>query len=72
MTYIDTVWEVQCVLYYRPSIDKTRESAAVTMHNATLSDFVNALCNGGRREERKSYLQTVRGSHKASEGQANV
>jgi len=53
MTYIDTAWEVQYVLYYRPSIDKARESAAVTMHNATLSDFVNALCNKGRREQGK-------------------
>jgi hypothetical protein len=53
MTYIDTVRDVQRLLYYRPSIDKARESAAVTMHNATLSDFVNALCNKGRREQRK-------------------
>jgi hypothetical protein len=58
-------------MYYRPSIDEERESAAVTMHNAPLSDFVNAL-NKGRREQRKSCLQTVRGSRKASEGQANV
>jgi len=53
MTYIDTAWEVQCVLYYRPSIDEARESAAVTMHNATLSGFVNALFNKGRSEQRK-------------------
>ena len=45
MTYINTAWVVQCLLYYRPSIDEARESAAVTTHNATLSDFVNALCN---------------------------
>jgi len=50
MTYIDKAWKVQCLLYYRPSIDKARESAAVTMHSATLSDLMNALCNKGRRE----------------------
>jgi hypothetical protein len=51
---IDMAWKGHCLLYYRPAIDKTRESAAVTMHSAALSDFVNALCNKGRREQRKS------------------
>ena len=72
MTYTDTALEVQCLLYYRPAIDEARESAAVTMHNATLSDFVNALCNKGRHEEKKSRLQIVRGSRKAPEVQANA
>ena len=72
MPYIDTVWEVQCLLYYRPAIDKARESAAVTMCNATLSDFLNALCKTGRLETKMSRLQIVRGLCKASEGQENT
>jgi len=72
MTCIDTAWEVQCLLYYRPAIDKARESPVVTMHNATLPDFLKALSNKERSEKRKSRLQTVRGTNKASEAQANI
>ena len=72
MTYTDTALEVQCLLYYRPAIDEARELAAVTMHNATLLDFVNALCNIGSREENQLRLQIVHGSRKASEVQANA
>jgi hypothetical protein len=72
MTCIDILWKVHCLLYYRPAIDKARESAAVKMHSGVLADYLNALCNKGRREHRKSYLQRVRGSRNASESQANV
>jgi hypothetical protein len=55
MTYIGTAWEVQCLPYNRPVIDKARESAAVTMHNATLSDFVNALVTKEGKREGHAY-----------------
>jgi hypothetical protein len=73
MNYIYMVWEVQYPLHYRPFIDKGRKSAVVTMQKATtLSEFVNALCDKGRHEMRKSRLQIVSSMRKASGGQAKV